>query len=163
MNNIKKIQSMLKGGYRKIQVGAEPITIHQRAEGAKWTDVNGRKWIKENGQRKQITKMPAKGFNKCNDCKKLILKDRDQSTYNRMQRCFKCQINFEAELVGKNKWDAWAAEQFEKRMQIIEDEVKSIMKEMKDSSENNFDKTVAYAIGNEEQIKNREKIKRETA
>ena len=80
-----------------------------------------------------------------------------------MQRCFKCQINFEADLVGKNKWEAWATEQFEKRMQSAEDEVKSIMKEMKDSSENNFDKTVAYAIGNEEQIKNRERIKRETA
>jgi len=163
MSNIKKIQSMLKGSYRKIQVGAEPTTIHQRAEGEKWTDANGREWIKENGKRKQITKMPAKGFNKCSDCKKIILKDRDQSTYNRMQRCFKCQINFEADLVGKNKWEAWATEQFEKRMQSAEDEVKSIMKEMKDSSENNFDKTVAYAIGNEEQIKNRERIKRETA
>ena len=67
MDNIKKIQTMLRGDYRKIQVGAEPKTIEQRAEGEEWTSANGHKWIKENGKRKQITKIPPRGFDKCND------------------------------------------------------------------------------------------------
>ena len=50
MNNIEKIQAMLNGTHRKIQVGSEPKTIHQRKEGERWTDGNGREWIKINGQ-----------------------------------------------------------------------------------------------------------------
>jgi hypothetical protein len=46
--------------------------------------------------RKQITKIPPKGFDKCKACEKLILKTIDQQTYNRMQKCQYCQMEFEA-------------------------------------------------------------------
>ena len=126
MNNVKKIQSMIGGEYRKIQVGSEPKTIYQRVEGEKWVDANGREWIKENGKRKQITKVPPRGFDTCSDCKKLILKKRDQDTYNRMQRCFYCQINFEAELKTKGKWKDWVMEQEKMRWESVEIEVNDI-------------------------------------
>ena len=162
MDNIKKIQSMLRGNYGKIQVGAEPKTIEQRVEGEEWTSANGHKWIKENGKRKQITKIPPKGFDKCKDCEKLILKTIDQQTYNRMQRCLYCQIDFEAALKTKGKWKEWVMEQEKLRWESIEKEVISVMKEMKDQSDKQFDPSVAYAVGNEEQRKNKRKITRET-
>ena len=106
--NIKKIQRMLKGDFKStIQVGYESKTTHQRNEGEEWVDARGRSWKIIEGKRKQITKVPPRGFDKCNDCKKLILKDVDQKTYDRMSRCYYCQINFEAKLktkkgIGKN-------------------------------------------------------------
>ena len=163
MSNIEKIQAMLDGrASRKIQVGAEPKTIHQREEGEKWTDANDREWIKENGQRKQITKMPARGFDKCKDCEKLILKTLDQDTYNRMNRCYHCQINFEVDLKAKNKWKDWVMGLEKDRWASIEKELKIILKEMKEQSEKQFDTKIAYAVGNQNQQKNHEEIKRGT-
>jgi len=161
--NIKKIQAMLDGrSPRKIQVGAEPKTIYQREEGEKWIDANGQEWTKENGARKQITKMPARGFDKCSDCEKLILKDIDQDTYNRMQRCYHCQINFEVDLKAKNKWKDWVMGLEKDRWASIEKELKIILKEMKEQSEKQFDTKIAYAVGNQNQQKNHEEIKRGT-
>ena len=161
--NIKKIQSMLDGkSPRKIQIGAEPKTIHQREEGEKWTDANGHKWVKENGQRKQITKMPARGFDKCNDCDKLILKNLDQDTYNRMQRCYHCQINFEVDLKAKNKWKDWVMGLEKERWESVEKELKIIFKEMKEQSDKQFNTDIAFAVGNQAQQKNRDEIKRES-
>jgi acetyl-CoA carboxylase beta subunit len=147
---------------RKIQVGAEPKTIYQREEGEKWTDTNGQEWVKENGARKQITKMPPRGFDKCKDCEKLILKDLDQDTYNRMQRCYHCQINFEVDLKAKNKWKDWMMGLEKDRWDSIEKELKIIFKEMKEQFEEQFDTDVAFAVGNQSQQKSRDEIKRET-
>ena len=161
--NIKKIQAMLDGrAPRKIQVGAEPKTIEQRKEGEEWTSANGHKWIKENGQRKQITKMPARGFDKCKDCEKLIFKTLDQDTYNRMNRCYHCQINFEVDLKAKNEWKDWAMGLEKERWKSIEKELKIIFKEMKEESDKQFETDVAFAVGNQAQQKSREEIKRET-
>ena len=160
MNNIEKIRSMLNGTNRKIQVGPEPKTIHQREEGDRWTDGNGREWMKINGQRRQITKMPARGFDECKDCEKLILKQRDQDTYNRMQRCFHCQINFEVDLKAADKWKEWVIDQETQRWKSIEKEVVAIMKEMKEDGDQAFDKSVALAVGNENISQQKQKLKK---
>ncbi len=160
MNNIEKIRSMLNGTNRKIQVGPEPKTIHQREEGDRWTDGNGREWMKINGQRRQITKMPARGFDECKDCEKLILKQRDQDTYNRMQRCFHCQINFEVDLKAAGKWKEWVIDQETQRWKSIEKEVVAIMKEMKEDGDQAFDKSVALAVGNENISQQEQKLKK---
>ena len=163
--NIKKIQSML-AGEKKVQVGAEPKTIQQRKEGEIWNEASlanpkGAEWTKKNGKRVQITKMPGRGFDTCSDCKKLILKQRDQDTYNRMQRCYVCQIDFENDLKTKNKWHDWVMGLEKERWGAIEKEVTEIMKEMAEQSDKQFDPTVAYAIGNHEQTKNRQNIAKE--
>ena len=160
MNNIEKIQAMLNGTNRKIQVGSEPKTIHQRKDGERWTDGNGREWVKIDGQRKQITKVPARGLDKCKDCEKLILKHRDQDTYNRMQRCYYCQINFEVDLKATGKWKEWMIEQEKMRWESIEKEVVAIMKEMKESEDQAFDKSVVFAVGNENVSQQIQKLKK---
>ena len=152
MSNIEKIQKMVKGVYKRpIQIGYESKTDLQRKEGEEWEDHNGRKWKIENGKRKQITKVPPRGFDKCNDCEKLILKDIDQNTYNRMQRCYHCQLEFEADLHRKGEWQNWVKNQEEKRWETVLKEYESEMELNKDT--NPFDKSVANALS-DENIKN---------
>lgn len=165
MSNIKKIQSMLSGEYKKIQVGAEPKTIAQRKEGEVWVEASranphGATWTKENGKRVQITKNPGRGFRNCKDCDKLILKTLDEDTYNRMQRCYYCQLNFEEDLKMRGKWKEWVEDLEKQRWESMEKEFKEILFNSKDSTDMAFDKSVAYAVGNSEQVQNREKIKK---
>ena len=146
MSNIEKIQKMVKGIYnRPIQVGYTGKTL--RKEGEEWEDHNGRKWKIQNGQRKQITKAPPRGIDKCYDCEKLILKDIDQDTYNRMNRCYHCQINFEVDLKVEGKWEDWVKEMEEKRWETILKEYESEMELYKDSDP--FDKSVVNALSDE--------------
>jgi len=151
MSNIEKIQKMVKGIYdRKIQVGYIGKVI--RKEGEEWEDYNGRKWKIENGKRKQITKVPSRGLDKCQDCEKLILKDIDQNTYNRMQRCYHCQLEFEADLSRKGEWQNWMIEMEEKRWESVLAEYESEMKLIEDS-DSPFDTKVANALANHEHRK----------
>ena len=153
MSNIEKVKKMIKGVYnRPIQIGYEGKSIDERKEGETWVDHNNRTWVKEDGKRKQITKIPPRGFDKCNDCEKLILKTIDQDTYNRMQRCYYCQIDFEVDLKVKNKWEDWVKEMEEKRWEAILKEYESEMKLMCDS-DSPFDTKVANALANNEQRK----------
>ena len=146
MSNIEKIQKMVKGIYnRSIQVGYTGKT--RREEGEEWEDHNGRKWKIQNGQRKQINKVPPRCIDKCYDCKKLILKDIDQDTYNRMNRCYHCQINFEVDLKVEGKWEDWVKEMEEKRWETILKEYESEMELYKDSDP--FDKSVVNALSDE--------------
>ena len=153
MSNVEKIQKMVKGIYeRPIQTGYEGKTLQQRKEGEEWIDARGRSWKIEDGKRKQITKIPPRGFDKCNDCEKLILKTLDQDTYNRMQRCYHCQLYFETELKREGKWEDWVKEMETKRWEAVLAEYKSEMK-LDENSKGAFDKTVANAIANHEHRK----------
>jgi hypothetical protein len=146
--NLKEIQSMIDGKHeRKIQVGYTGKI--QREEGGKWTDGNGTEWEIVNGKRKQITNIPPRGFDKCSDCNKLIFKQRDEDTYNRMGRCYYCQINFEVDLKSKGKWKEWVIEQQKMRWESIEKEVAAIMKDIKKDTDQAFDKSIANAMANE--------------
>jgi hypothetical protein len=153
MSNIEKIQKMVKGVYnRPIQTGYESKTDHQRKEGEEWTDARGRSWKIEDGKRKQITKVPPRGFDKCEDCEKLILKTIDQQTYDRFKKCKYCQIDFEMKLRKDGKWEVWVKEQEEKRWEAVLAEYQSEMKEIKEA-DGPFDKTIANALANNEHRK----------
>jgi len=153
MSNIEKIQKMVKGIYeRPIQTGYEGKTLQQRKEGEEWIDARGRSWKIEDGKRKQITKIPPRGFDKCNDCEKLILKTIDQHTYDRMGRCKYCQIDFEMKLKKQGKWEDWVKEMETKRWERVLAEYESEMTEI-DNADGAFDKTVANAIANHEHEK----------
>ena len=155
MSNIEKIQKMVKGVYnRPIQTGYKGKTDNQRKEGEEWTDARGRSWKIEDGKRKQITKIPPRGFDKCSDCEKLILKDIDQDTYNRMQRCYHCQINFEVDLKTKGKWEDWVKEMETQRWETVLAEYEAEM-ELLDNSKGAFDETIAKALANHEQGQNK--------
>ncbi len=154
MSNIEKIRKMAKGIYnRPIQVGYTPKSINERKEGEVWEEPSGRKFVMENGKRKQITKVPSKGFDKCggwegSDCRKLILKTIDQQTYNRMGRCRICQMEFEADLHKKGKWNEWVADMEKKRWEAIKAEHDAEMELMK-NSDGAFDTKLANAIAKE--------------
>jgi hypothetical protein len=153
MSNIEKIQKMVKGIYnRPIQTGYESKTVQQRKEGEEWTDARGRSWKIEDGKRKQITKVPPRGFDKCDDCEKLILKTIDQQTYDRFQKCKYCQIDFEMKLKREGKWEDWVKEMETKRWEAVLAEYESEMK-LLDNGKGAFDKTVANAIANHEHDK----------
>ena len=153
MSNIEKIKKMAKGIYnRPIQVGYEGKTVHQRKEGEEWIAARGRRWTIEEGKRKQITKIPPRGFDKCSDCEKLILKDIDQETYNRMQRCYHCQIDFECDLKDKGEWENWVKEMETKRWEAVLAEYESEM-ELINKADSPFDKTIANALANHEHRK----------
>ena len=146
---------MVSGKYReRVSIGYEGKTTNQRKEGEEWTDARGRSWTIKDGKRKQITKVPPRGFDKCNgwegsDCEKLILKTIDQETYNRMGRCRVCQIEFEADLHRKGKWNEWVADMEKKRWESILAEYEQEMKENKESLTLKLDKKVANAISKE--------------
>ena len=153
MSNIEKVKNMIKGVYnRPIQIGYQGKSIDERKEGETWVDHNNRTWVKENGKRKQITKIPPRGFDKCNDCEKLILKTIDQQTYNRMQRCYHCQLEFEADLHRNDKWKDWVKEMEEKRWETILKEYEDEMK-LSEESDSPFDTKVANALANNERKK----------
>ena len=144
---------MIKGVYnRPIQIGYQGKSVDERKEGETWVDHNNRTCVKEDGKRKQIPKVPPRGFDKCNDCEKLIFKIIDQQTYNRMQRCYHCQIDFEVDLKTKNKWEDWVKEMEEKRWESVLAEYESEMKLM-DDTDSPFDTKVANALANNEHRK----------
>ena len=141
---------MVKGIYNgNIQVGYEGKTLQQRKEGEEWTDARGRSWKIEDGKRKQITKIPPRGFDKCDDCDKMILKDIDQQTYDRMGRCKYCQIDFEMKLKKECKWVDWVKDMEKKRWESVLAEYEAEMK-LLDNGKGAFDKTVANALANNE-------------
>ena len=146
---------MVSGKYReRVSIGYEGKTTNQRKEGEEWTDARGRSWTIKDGKRKQITKVPPRGFDKCNgwegsDCEKLILKTIDQETYNRMGRCRVCQIEFEADLHRKGKWNEWVADMEKKRWESILAEYEQEMGEKKESLALKLDKKVANAVAKE--------------
>jgi len=156
--NIEKVKKLIAGvgGKRTPGVGYTGKTIHMREEGEIWEEASGRKFTKVDGKRKQITKVPPKGFDKCDDCEKLILKTIDQQTYNRFKKCKYCQIDFEMKskredkINGTTKWKDWVREQEEKRWEAVLAEYESEMVEIDDAN-SPFDETVANAIGNHEQ------------
>ena len=153
MSNIEKIQKMVKGIYnRPIQTGYQGKTVNQRKEGEEWTDARDRSWKIEEGKRKQITKVPPRGFDNCNDCEKLVLKTIDQQTYDRFQRCQYCQMEFEANLHRDGKWNDWVKEMEENRWEAVLAEYETEMKEI-GKADGAFDKTVANAIANHEHKK----------
>ena len=144
---------MVKGIYNgNIQVGYEGKTLQQRKEGEEWTDARGRSWKIEDSKRKQITKIPPRGFDKCDDCEKLILKTIDQQTYDRMGRCKYCQIDFEMKLKKEGKWEDWVKEMETKRWESVLAEYEQEMN-LQNESKGAFDKTVANAIANNEHRK----------
>ena len=150
--NIEKVKKLIAGvgGKRTPGVGYTGKTIEMRKEGEIWEEASGRKFTKVDGKRQQITKIPPKGFDKCDDCEKLILKTIDQQTYNRFKKCKYCQIDFEMKLKKEDKWKDWVKDLETKRWEAVLAEYESEMIE-KDKSNSPFDETVANAIGNHEQ------------
>ena len=141
---------MVSGKYKeRVSIGYEGKTTNQRKEGEEWVDARGRRWTIKDGKRKQITKVPPRGFDKCGTCEKLILKTIDQETYNRMGKCRICQLEFEAELHREGKWNEWVSDLEKKRWESLKAEYEEEMRLQKESLALKLDKKVANAVAKE--------------
>ena len=151
--NLQKVQDMLDGKHeRKIQSGYMP-TEETYKVGDIWTDSDGKKWEQKNGYRSNITKLANRGIvdHKCSDCEKYIVKPWDKEIFKFNDRCYYCQIDFEAELKTSGKYDEWKEEQ-DKRIKEdyikkFEEENEELVKEIA-KLENPFDTKIANAMSN---------------
>jgi hypothetical protein len=154
--NIQRVQDMLDGNYKnKIQVGYEK-TEQKREIGERWFDSDGKEWEQKNGYIASIKKTPNAGIgDQCSDCKSLIVKPWDKEIFKFNDRCYYCQINFEAELKTNGKYEEWEEKQHARvKQQYIEQfekENKEFIKELEKmrKSDNPFDTKVANAMANE--------------
>ena len=144
--NLQKVQDMLDGNStRKIQVGYSTAEETHKV-GDKWTDSDGVQWEQKNGYRSKMSKVNKGIADECSDCNKWITKGRDRDTYNRMGRCFYCQIDFEVDLKNTGKWEDWVKEQEINRWETIIKEVAELDKKNLENKWN--DASVANAMAN---------------
>ena len=151
--NLQKVNDMLDGTYGgKIQSGYIP-TEETHKVGDRWFDSDGREWEQKNGYRTNITKLASRGIvdHRCSDCEKYIVKPWDKEIFKFNDRCYYCQIEFEAELKGTGKFDEWKKKQDERIKQEyikkFEEENEELIKEI-ENLENPFSKKVANALAN---------------
>ncbi len=155
--NLQKVQDMLDGkGTGKIQVGQYTGVDEHRKVGDTWTDSDGYEWEQKEGYRLKKSSMPAVGmFNKqCKDCDKVIagsnMHPMDWVLWKKQQRCFHCQINFEAKLKTMGKWRFWVRLQQLSNMDSIEQELEASIFEKHEQDKKMLDKSVANALANSE-------------
>ena len=154
--NTQRVQDMLDGNYKtKIQVGYEK-TEQKREIGDRWFDSDGKEWEQKNGYIASIKKTPNAGIgDQCSDCKSLIVKPWDKDIFKWNDRCYYCQIEFEAVLKTSGKYDEWNEKQDkrikENYIEEFEKENKEFIKELEKmrKSDNPFDTKVANAMSNE--------------
>ena len=144
--NLQRVQDMLDGNHTsKIQSGWTPVE-EKHEIGDKWTDSDGVEWEQMNGYHSKISKINRGIADECSDCNKWITKGRDRDTYNRMGRCFYCQIDFEVDLKNTGKWEDWVKEQEINRWETIIKEVAELDKKNLENKWN--DASVANAMAN---------------
>ena len=161
--NLAKIQSMVDGTFErhKIQVGGHSDNIHaNRKVGERYFDHDDKEWEKTEWGRTSVGKMASVGlFDKvCKDCDKPCIKKFDKDTYNRMDRCYNCQVHFEEDLkwkkknqIGKNgnKHFFWVKLQNLKRWDSIDKEMEQLVFDNHEQNKKNpFDMGVANAMSN---------------
>ena len=150
--NLQKVSDMLDGTYGgKIQSGYTP-TEEKHEIGDTWTDSDGKKWEQKNGYRINITKLANAGIaEQCSDCECYITKPWDKEIFKFNDRCYYCQIDFEAELKTSGKFDEWKKKQDERikedYIKKFEEENKEFVKEL-ENLENPFSKKIANALAN---------------
>lgn len=151
--NLQKVKEMSDGtfGGFKTQVGyGDQEGRVDRKVGDIWDDVDGIKWEQKNGYRVKLSNIPSKGiFHKqCTDCKKNCINRKiDEDTFDRMSRCYYCQINFEADLHTSGKWEDWVKDQEISRWESILSEMEQ--QNLEQSDDKIFDESVANALAND--------------
>ena len=115
--NLERVTSMLDGTYKgKIVVGTHvEKNVHEgRKVGDKWTDSDGVEWEQKEGYRSKVNRMPSVGIfsQVCKDCGTNCSKNSEIKVHNevwkKFNRCYYCQINFEAKLKSTPlSWWAW--------------------------------------------------------
>ena len=150
-DNLRRIQDVLDDKHgSKIQSGYTPDNIEHKV-GDKWTDSDGIEWEQKDGYYSRVSRLNRGLFSKqCKDCKRnCSIEKRHRDTYNRMERCFYCQIDFEAMLKTQGTWKFWVRLQQLRNLDVIENEVEQLVFQYHEEDKKNiYDMSVANAISN---------------
>jgi hypothetical protein len=153
--NLRQVQDMVDGSYKGktiVSMHTEENVHANRKVGDKWFDAEGDQWEQMEGYRSKVNKLPSVGLgDKCSECEKIIVKPWDKEIYKFNDRCYHCQIDFEAELKGTRKFDEWKEAQ-DKRIkegyvEKFEEENKELIEEIS-KLENPFDMKLANSLAN---------------
>ena len=110
--NLAKVQSMIDGTYDsefgKIKIGQYSPTEKTRKVGDKWTDSDGVQWEQKEGFKVKGRQSRHYSWDQnCKECGKNCgstkgeVNRRNNATFLRMDRCYYCQIDFEAKLQSR--------------------------------------------------------------
>ena len=162
--NLQKVQSMIDGTYDsefgKIKVGQYNPTEKQYKVGDKWTDSDGQEWEQKEGYRVKVSTL-GRHYSwdmNCKDCgtncgsTKGELNKLNNKTYIRMNRCYYCQIDFEAKLQSRkigetnNKHFFWVKLNTIKRWIQMDKELEDKMMYIFDTNTSN--KAIDNALAN---------------
>ena len=159
--NLQRVSDMLDGTYQgKLQVGQYNPTEKTRKIGERWTDSDGKEWEQKDGYRASVKRTPSVGIfpQTCKDCGTNCgygATKMDKDTHKRQQRCYYCQIDFEAMLksrvIGKtnNKHFFWTRLMELQRWIAGRNELEAWIFERHEENKKLFDESVANAMANE--------------
>ena len=157
--NLQRVQDMLDGNRTgKLVVGQYSPAEKTRKVGDKWTDSDGVEWEQKQGYRSKVSRIEVGMFpHKCKDCGTNCDTNKlDKSTFLRMDRCYYCQIDFEAMLQSRrigennNKHFFWARLLELKRWIAGRKELEEwIYEQHKINQGKIYDMSVANAMANE--------------
>jgi hypothetical protein len=127
-SNLSIVRDYLDGTRPFIQVGYdENVALQSRKEGEEWEDSNGVKWVKKNGYKKRVSKKAQYVFEqRCTVCNADMKWGNylDQKIYPKTQRCYECNIEFEAILKSRGIYNDY------EKFKVINNEL-SMMKDFK--------------------------------
>ncbi len=154
--NLQKVSEMLDGSYkRKLQVGYAEEKSTDRKVGEEWEDSDGKRWIQRKGYKESLKNTPNVGIfsQVCKDCGTNCGKNNTIKVHNevwkKFNRCYYCQINFEADLKKKPiRWWAWTRLQDMQRWIAGRKELEEWIFEKHEENKKLFDKSVANAMAN---------------
>jgi hypothetical protein len=152
--NIRKVQDMVDGDYKtKLQVGQYNPTEEKHEVGDKWTDSDGYEWEQKDGYRSKTSKITKGIAESCPECGDFILKKWDKDSFKWNDKCYHCQIEYEARL---KTWPIkyWAFRRIKslKLMDGLDEEMTDQINLMNEAQEENKrkhnDMSVANALAN---------------
>lgn len=111
-SNIDIVKGYLAGERPFTQVGWTDDLV-KRKEGEKWTDAQGKSWVKKNGYKKRVNNngkvSPEAARLLCSVCKCDMKwgNHLDDKIFPKTGRCYDCNIDFEAKLRAEGKFKTY--------------------------------------------------------
>lgn len=143
-SNIDIVRGYLSGERPFTQVGwAEDLS--KRKEGEQWVDARGRHWVKRSGYKKRINKPGKVDVEttrlRCSMCERDMKWGNylDDKIYRKTERCYDCNISFEAKLKLEGKFDNYEKEKIFKNQKGFCLDLKSKLEETIHYLENSTD------------------------
>lgn len=104
-SNLSIVRDYLNGERPFVQVGYDSnVALAEKKEGEEWEDSDGSKWVKKKGYKQRVCKKATYILEqRCSICNADMKWGNylDEKIYPKTQRCYECNIEFDAILTGK--------------------------------------------------------------